>query len=67
MITCCKNCNKRKVGCHGVCEDYIAFKSEHDAELERINNEKENFYLVGRYKADVKRKAALLELKRKRR
>lgn len=28
MITPCKGCTKREVGCHGKCEDYKTFKNE---------------------------------------
>lgn len=27
----CKDCNKRYIGCHGSCEEYLAFKSEKDS------------------------------------
>lgn len=31
--TCCKNCEKRHIGSHDTCEDYIAFRSERDVQL----------------------------------
>ena len=34
-INCCKDCEKRHVGCHGVCQEYISQKAEHDAQRER--------------------------------
>ena len=27
-ITCCKDCNKRTVGCHSTCDDYIRQNDE---------------------------------------
>lgn len=31
MITCCKGCTDRHVGCHADCEQYIAEKEESEA------------------------------------
>lgn len=42
MITCCKNCNKRKTYCHTTCETYIKQKAEHD--VERIANQKKKYF-----------------------
>lgn len=28
---CCHDCQKRRVGCHGDCPDYLAEKGRHDA------------------------------------
>lgn len=32
MITCCADCSKRYIGCHGKCEEYLKQRAEHDAE-----------------------------------
>ena len=42
MIYCCKGCEapKRYPGCHGVCQDYLEQKKEHDrlkAEHDKVN------------------------------
>lgn len=31
LITSCKNCTERRVGCHSECERYLRQKSESDA------------------------------------
>lgn len=33
---CCKDCPEREVGCHAVCEKYLAFHEERTKTLERI-------------------------------
>lgn len=38
LIAPCKGCDKREVGCHAVCEEYIAFRKAKDklnAELKK--------------------------------
>ena len=43
---CCKGCEDRHVGCHGVCESYLADKAENDAEkamVQRIRAKEEDF------------------------
>lgn len=30
FFKCCKNCNRRTVGCHSQCTDYAAAVREHD-------------------------------------
>lgn len=37
---CCLNCNKRHVGCHSECKDYIERKKEHDILREKIRKKK---------------------------
>ena len=37
----CRGCNKRYVGCHGKCLDYIDWKQAHDAQLQEIYEKKE--------------------------
>lgn len=41
MLSPCKNCNNRQIGCHIVCEQYKAFKKERQALNTKIrrNNE----------------------------
>lgn len=34
MIKCCIDCQKRQVGCHAECEEYLAEKKRHDEEKE---------------------------------
>ena len=36
---CCKDCTKRYVGCHGECEEYIAFKDSRIEYLKRKSEE----------------------------
>ena len=31
----CKDCTERKIGCHGKCERYKAFKEYHEAEKQQ--------------------------------
>lgn len=40
----CKNCEKRAVGCHSSCEDYISFKERNDALRDHTNFEKAKMY-----------------------
>ena len=35
----CRNCDKRQVGCHSSCEDYIAFKN-YLGEVKKANEHK---------------------------
>lgn len=41
VIKCCKDCESRHLGCHAVCEDYLAEKAELDAEREKVFAEKQ--------------------------
>ncbi len=36
----CLNCNKRHLGCHSTCEDYISFRKERDKYNEKVRNDK---------------------------
>ena len=62
--SCCKGCEKREVGCHGKCADYISFRKELDA----INEKKweatqEKFWKVGKdlpLKKEVRRRTRRL-------
>lgn len=39
-ITCCKDCQKRHIGCHGSCPEYIAQAKAASAERERLRKQK---------------------------
>lgn len=39
MITVCKGCTDRFIGCHGTCTKYIEQKKIHVAQLEEIKRE----------------------------
>lgn len=45
MIYCCKDCTKRCVGCHSVCEDYIAQKAKHDKLREQYHQDERTISL----------------------
>ena len=49
----CKNCDKREIGCHSSCRDYISYKEKADALREKINFEKAKHY-GSRYFSDKK-------------
>lgn len=34
-FTCCYRCEKREVGCHSTCEDYLKLKEEADTAREQ--------------------------------
>ena len=36
----CYKCEKRQVGCHGSCEDYLAWRAEQDKVLENRTRER---------------------------
>lgn len=60
MIECCKDCEKRYVGCHSTCEDYIAEKkadAERKAkmETERKLNSSQIQKVIARKDAMIKR------------
>lgn len=40
---CCKNCEKRQVGCHSTCEDYLAQKIRNDTERAERNADNQEF------------------------
>ena len=35
MITCCNGCTRRFIGCHAVCGEYAAQKTEHDKMVDK--------------------------------
>lgn len=39
LITCCKDCEKRQIGCHSTCEEYIAQakRLKKEREIDRQN------------------------------
>ena len=53
VIKCCKDCETRHLGCHAVCEDYLAEKAELDAEREKVFAEKQK--LMDSDSCDVRR------------
>lgn len=53
VIKCCKDCDTRHLGCHAVCEDYLAEKAELDAEREKVFEEKQK--LMDSDSCDVRR------------
>ncbi len=40
MVKCCKDCQKRHVGCHGQCPEYQKHKADHVQKRIQIINEK---------------------------
>ena len=48
---CCKDCERRHIGCHATCDDYIAAKRRHD----EIAAERQKEKLVNDYQAEVTR------------
>ena len=63
MITTCKDCPDRTIGCHSTCGKYLAQKAEHDLETERIRNLKIQDYEFKKLAGDHRYK----QLNRKRR
>lgn len=63
MITTCKDCADRTIGCHSTCEKYLAQKAEHDLDAERIRNLKIQDYEFKKLAGDHRYK----QIKRKRR
>lgn len=51
--TCCKDCEKRKVGCHSTCEEYKAFRSKRDAENAEIFKKKQKEVAIAEHNAKV--------------
>ena len=38
----CKDCGRREIGCHGLCEDYKSARAEYDAQQDIIRQAKLN-------------------------
>lgn len=53
IITCCKDCTERYVGCHGKCETYIQQDKERKAYNTMIFNAKNPDIEYGRGKAKI--------------
>lgn len=49
MLSPCKDCERRKIGCHGSCPDYISYKEELDKANAILDEEHRNHY----WKTDV--------------
>lgn len=50
MMPPCKDCKKRKLGCHQNCKDYIQFKETNEKVKQKIRSEKlENSSFVAGY------------------
>ena len=49
MISSCKDCTERFIGCHGVCETYIQQKNEHLLKKEQVLQAKKNNVLFEDY------------------
>lgn len=41
IISPCKDCDKRQVGCHGSCEEYTEYLAKRRAEWEQIQTERD--------------------------
>ena len=53
---CCKDCNRREVGCHATCVDYINDKKEHDEHTDLIKRKKGEIHSFNSYHFSVLRK-----------
>jgi hypothetical protein len=51
--TCCKDCTDRHLGCHSVCEKYIAAK----AKIEKLREKREQNRDINLYKLGCKQQA----------
>ena len=49
-INCCLNCDKRHVGCHSECKEYIEQRKAHDKYLEEQFKKKQSFGSVKKRK-----------------
>ena len=54
-ITCCKDCEKRCVGCHSSCEEYNAQKKRHDDANEIARQNRSNTIALMHLKQDFAR------------
>lgn len=52
----CKDCEKRAIGCHGTCPDYIKFRKERDEMNAKARFTKENLPNPKQWVWDMKRK-----------
>ena len=44
VCKCCFNCEKREVGCHSTCKDYIDYKKANSLELKELHKNNEEIY-----------------------
>ena len=44
MTNCCRDCTKRKVGCHGTCKDYQEWLEEHKELKKKAKINERKFY-----------------------
>ena len=52
----CKDCTKRYVGCHSVCENYNAWKKEHDELVKKQRKIMSNEYISFTHNSNRKRR-----------
>jgi hypothetical protein len=45
--TCCKDCGKRKLGCHANCIDYLKFKKE--TKEKSLEEKRQTSFMLYRY------------------
>lgn len=55
MITCCRNCSERHIGCHSACQRYIKEAEANARMREAIRTENELSYSVHAIKAHLPR------------
>lgn len=64
-IYSCKGCEKRYVGCHSECPDYLAQKAEHDARKKEYDKKMEIEHSIYRQRSDKVYKAMQNRQKRR--
>lgn len=52
----CRYCCDRKVGCHGICKDYIEWSNEHNKQREQIYKQQETVSEIERLNKQVANK-----------
>lgn len=57
----CKDCEKRVVGCHSSCEDFVQWEQEHREEKERLREAKMKSSEYLAYRKEEKDKRAHIE------
>ena len=67
MITCCADCSKRYVGCHGKCEEYLKQRAEYEAERDALYEMRRKKAVTYEYTKSVWQKAMQRQSNRKRR
>lgn len=53
----CQNCVDRKIGCHGVCKEYLQWQQEHREQNEKIRKEVLNSTNISNFRDEQVRKA----------